>query len=228
MTSRIERHEITLRKVVYELPGMNQIFVRRDVRYCEASDSTTDLYYPPEVESGGSLPAVVIVAGYPDAGVLKTLGCKFKEMEMNISWGKLIAASGLVAVVYTNRDPVTDLRVLLRFVREHATTLQIDSSSIGLFAASGNAPTALSVLAEDDSDGVGCTVLCCGFTLDLDGSTDVADAASKWRFVNACAGKSISDLRCDVPLFVARAGQINSATQTSTGSSRPRSLATCR
>ncbi len=207
MTSRIERHEITLKKVVYQLPGVDQVSVRRDVSYREADDLTMDLYYPLQAEAGVLLPAVVIVAGYPDVGVPNILGCKFKEMEMNISWGQLIAASGLVAVVYTNRDPVADVRSVLRFVRERAATLGIDPHSIGLFAASGNAPTALSVLAQDGNDDITCAVLCCGFTLDLAGSTDVADAARKWRFVDACAGKSISDFRCDVPLFIARAGQ---------------------
>jgi hypothetical protein len=53
--------------------------------------TTMDLHYPPQAESGVLLPAVVIVAGYPDVGVPNILGCKFKEMEMNTSWGQLIS-----------------------------------------------------------------------------------------------------------------------------------------
>jgi len=34
----------------------------------------------------------------------------------------------------------------------------------------------------------------------------VADAARTWKFVNATAGKSVADLRADVPLLVVRAG----------------------
>jgi len=52
-----------------------------------------------------------------------------------------------------------------------------------------------------------CAVLCYGYMLDLDGLTGVAEAAAAWRFVNASAGKSVDDLRRDVPLFVARAGR---------------------
>jgi hypothetical protein len=45
------------------------------------------------------------------------------------------------------------------------------------------------------------------FLLDLDGTTIVADASKTFKFVNACAGKSINDLRLDVPLFLVRAGR---------------------
>jgi hypothetical protein len=37
------------------------------------------------------------------------LGCRFKEMAMSVSWGQLIAASGMIAIAYTNREPAADL-----------------------------------------------------------------------------------------------------------------------
>jgi hypothetical protein len=43
--------------------------------------------------------------------------------------------------------------------------------------------------------------------LDLDGATGVAEAAAAFRFTNPNAGKSLDDLREDLPLFVVRAGQ---------------------
>jgi hypothetical protein len=49
--------------------------------------------------------------------------------------------------------------------------------------------------------------LLCGFTLDFDGSTVVADAAKEYGFVNACAGKSVEDLPANVPLYIVRAGR---------------------
>ncbi len=207
MTSRIERQEITLKKVVYQLPGVDQVSVRKDVSYGEADDLTMDLYYPPQAESGVLLPAVVIVAGYADVGVPTILGCKFKEMEMNISWGRLIAASGLVAITYTTRSPVADIRAILRYVQKHAPVRGIRREAVGFFASSGNGPTALSLFMEESICNTTCVVLSCPFTLDLDGSTDVAEAARKWGFIDACAGQSITDLRRDVPLFIARAGQ---------------------
>ncbi len=52
-----------------------------------------------------------------------------------------------------------------------------------------------------------CAALCYGYTLDLEGSTAVADAQKQWRFANPNAGKTVRDLPQDLPLFVARAGQ---------------------
>jgi acetyl esterase/lipase len=60
---------------------------------------------------------------------------------------------------------------------------------------------------QDDRDFLKCAVLCYGLTLDLEGSTAVAEAASTWKFANPGAGKSAADLPQDLPLFVARAGR---------------------
>jgi hypothetical protein len=46
-----------------------------------------------------------------------------------------------------------------------------------------------------------------GFLLDLDGATDVADAARQFGFANPVAGRAVADLRHDVPLFITRAGR---------------------
>jgi hypothetical protein len=76
-----------------------------------------------------------------------------------------------------------------------------------VWACSGNVPNALSLLTEDASAYLKCAVLCYGYMLDLDGSTQVADAARQFGFVNPCAGKSMDDIALDIPLFVARAGR---------------------
>jgi acetyl esterase/lipase len=166
-----------------------------------------DVYYPREATSGVRIPAVVIVGGYPDSGFEAFVGCKFKEMESCISWGQLMAASGVAAITYTNREPAADLHALLQHVRGNAAALGIDENRIGVWASSGNGPLALSVLMEDAREYLKCAVLCYPYTLDLEGSTGVAEAAGRFGFVNPCAGKPLDDLPQDVPLFIARAGQ---------------------
>src|SRR5262249_44769104 len=52
-----------------------------------------------------------------------------------------------------------------------------------------------------------CAAILYGYTLDLDGATHVAEAASTFRFRNACAGRTVDDLPADVPIFVVRAGR---------------------
>ena len=94
---------------------------------------------------------------------------------------------------------------VFRFVRAHAE-LGIDGERIGVWACSGSAPTALSVLMTPEAR-VRCAALCYGYMLDFDASTSVAEAASVLRFANPCTGRAFEDLPVDVPLFVARAGR---------------------
>jgi hypothetical protein len=200
---------ISKKVVVYSIPGMDGVKVLRDVEYSagDAGALTMDIYYPPDFKSGMLRPAVVFVAGYPDAGFERIAGCKFKELGAYISWGQLTAASGLIAITYTNREPAADLHTLLQYVRQNAASLMIDENRIGMWASSGNVPLALSVLMREEvREYLKCAVLCYGLTLDMDGFTHVADAARMWGFVNTCAGKSVADLPRDVPLFIARAG----------------------
>lgn len=200
---------ISKKVAVYHLPGMDEAKVLRDVPYLksDAGTLTMDIYYPPDRKSGESMPAVVIVAGYPDTGFEARVGCKFKEMGSSVSWGQLIAASGMIAIAYTNREPSADLQALLQYVRQNAARLGIDENRIGLWASSGNVPLALSVLMQQGNDYLKCAVLCYGMMLDLDGSTVVAEAAQMWGFSNPCAGKSVADLPPGLPLFIVRAGQ---------------------
>jgi acetyl esterase/lipase len=133
------------------------------------------------------------------------LGCAIKEMESYIGWARLVAASGLVAITYENRDPMEDLRAVLRHVRENSAALGVDPQRIGLIGFSGNGPVMLTALMEDHTLRSG--VLFCAFTLDLDGATGIADAQAQWGFANASAGRTVDDLPQDLPLFIARAGR---------------------
>jgi hypothetical protein len=207
MSQEAPREHISKKRVVYTMPGMNDVRVRRNHEYriTESGTLTMDLYYPPD--AGTRTPAVVFVTGFSDVGARTMLGCTLKEMGSYISWGELVAASGLVGVTYANRDPATDVHAILDYVRQHAASLNLDESNIALWACSGNAPTAVSLLMQDAKQSVKCGVLCYPYTLDLDGSTVVADAARQWGFVNPSAGKSVDDLRHDIPIFIARAGQ---------------------
>lgn len=204
-----EAHPMTKKVVVYRIPGMEAVTVRRDVEYreTEAGALTLDVYYPPDAKSGARTPAVLFVTGYPDAGFEARLGCKLKEMGSYISWGQLAAASGLVAITYANREPVADAHAALRYVRQNAASLGVDEDRIGVWSCSGNVPTALSVLMSEARDVLRCAVLCYGLMLDLDGSTGIADASRQWGFANPSAGKSVDDLPRDLPLFLVRAGQ---------------------
>jgi acetyl esterase/lipase len=199
---------VSRKRAVYAIAGMERAAVRTDVVYrtTEAGPLTMDVYSPADAADGARLPAVVLVAGYNDVGYEKMLGVKFKEMAMSVSWSQLIAASGMVAIAYTNREPTADLDALLRHVRDDAAALGIDRGRIGLWACSGNVPLALSALISHGREFLTCGALLYGFMLDLDGTTGVAEAASTFRFVNPNTGTSLDDLPEGVPLFIVRAG----------------------
>ncbi len=206
---KTEQNPITKKRVVYQIPGMDGITIRRDVLYreTEAAALTMDIYYPHGSERGARTPAVVFVLGYSDTGFQKMLGCKQKEMESYVSWAQLAAASGLVAITYTTTEPATDIHVLLRYLRQNAAELGVDDNRVGVWACSGNGPNALSVLMQEAGNNLKCAVLCYAIMLDLEGATIVAEASRQWGFVNPCAGKSVADLPQDLPLFILRAGQ---------------------
>jgi dienelactone hydrolase len=209
MSQHQQRADITKRPVVYRLPGMEAVPVRRDLPYATTAggELTMDLYSARAAGEGARPPVVIIVAGYPDPGIERILGCKFKEMASCISWAQLAASSGVAAITYTNREPVADLGNLLQYIRQHATELGIDAGRIAVWASSGNAPLALSLLLQEAHEQPKCAVLCYGLLLDLDGSSSVAEMSGKFGFANPCAGKSVAHLVQDVPLFLARAGQ---------------------
>ena len=205
MTQTRVRHEITFKKTVYEIPGMDAAKLQPDVPY-DDTGLTMDLYAPAEKREGTRLPAVIFVAGFPDPGFESFAGCKFKETAGYVSWGKLAAASGIVGITYTNRASVADLDRLMTFVQKNAEVLGIDERRIALWACSGNVPTALGFLLQPNS--AACTaVLSYGLMLDPDGSVGIERAAAQLGFANPCARRNVAELPKDRPLMIVRAGQ---------------------
>lgn len=207
MTEPTPRHPMTLRPMVYRLAGMDSVHVQRDLEFAGAGGAPLllDLYQP--ALEGPATPVVVIVEGYPDPGFARMLNCRFKDMACTTSLARLIAASGMAAIAYTNREPAADLEALLDHVRVSADALHVDASRLGLWGASGHGPLTLGVIMDRAPGEIRCAVLSNPYTMDLDGSTLVADAAAAFRFVNVAAGRAVSDLPKAVPLFIARSGK---------------------
>lgn len=210
MSEEIQPDDIAKKRVVLQLPGMDEVTIRRDIEYqrSETGALTFDLYAPPGVQSDARLPVVVFVSGYSDAGFQRMLGCRLKEMGSYISWAQLTAAAGMMAVTYSAVDPAQDVNALLDYLRQQAAELGIDETRIGVWACSGNVPNALAVLMQG-RDELRCAVLCYGLMLDTAGSANVAEAARMFGFASPNAGKSVRDLPSNLPLLIVRAGQDN-------------------
>ena len=206
--TQVPPSDIFTRQVCLRLDGMDAVTVQRDVAYGPADRGLRfDIYYPPDETTDGRWPAVIIVAGYPGTLEPRPPTLPYKAIGWTVSMCQLIALSQIVAIAYTNREPVSDLQVLLEYVHECAESLRIDPARVGVIATSGNVPTALTTILKDASPTPACAVFANGCLLDLDGATDVADAARQFGFANPCAGRTVADLRRDVPLLITRAGR---------------------
>jgi hypothetical protein len=207
MTEATARHPMTLARIVHRREGMENVEVSRDIEYhvSDGGPLAMDVYHPRST-SGAGAPVVTIVAGYRDVGVPLVLGCRFKEMEMIVSLAQLIAASGIAVVAYSTSDPSSDVFRVLEYLGANGARLGIDSGRMGLWAQSGNVPTALTALMSSRRrPAVKAAVLSNGFMLET-GGTSVADAARTYGFATVPAGLSFDDLPADVPLFIARSG----------------------
>jgi hypothetical protein len=198
-----EKSEFAARRVLSAPPALHAVSVRRDIEIQREGQAPlrVDLYSPEGV-ADDKLPAVIIAAGYPDAGFEKFIGCRFKELGSTDSWARIIAASGIAVITYANQHPVDDFVTLLNNFGQ----LELDTTRVAVWASSGNAPLALSALMHDAPRPLNAAVFCYGMMLDGDGSTAVADAAKQFGFANPTAGRTIADV-ADVPIFLVRAGK---------------------
>jgi len=200
--------DIFPRRVCLQFDGLDAMTVRRDVAYGPPeSRLRMDVYYPPDETDDSRWPAVIIVAGYPGTTEPRPTTVTYKEIGWTVSMCQLIALSGMVAIAYTNRDPVEDLQAVFAHIHQCARSLRIDPTRVGVIAVSGNVPTALTTIMQDACRTPACAVFGCGCLLDLDGATDVANAARQFGFANPGAGRTFADLRRDVPLLITRAGR---------------------
>ena len=183
--------EVMRKRAVLELPGMDAIQVKAEQRYGEGG--TFDLYVS---ATGAPAPTVLFVYGFPDPRFAQGL----RQMGAYQSWGRLLAQSGINAVAYSYRDPVSDLAALLTHLRENAAQLGIDAARLGIWAASGNVPAALHLLMSEGPRAFRCAALLYGYML------DVPDAAAAFGIGVPARGRSIDDLPRELPLLVIRAG----------------------
>ena len=130
--------DIFTRRVCLQLDGMDAVTVRRDIAYGPTERRLRmDVYYPPDETDDGRWPAVIIVAGYPGTMAPRPTTLTCKEIGWTVSMCQLIAVSGMVAIAYTNRDPVADLQAVFEHIHECARSLRIDPARVGVIAVSG-------------------------------------------------------------------------------------------
>ncbi len=138
-------------RIVFSVPGMDAVDARRDVVYKRVEDATPlhmDIYAP--AGPARPHPAVILVHGGP----VPTIGAK--NMGVFVSYGELLAASGLVAVAFNHRflapnrlgDAGEDVADAVEYVRTNAASLGVDPGRLALWAFSGGGPLLAPTLRE--------------------------------------------------------------------------------
>jgi len=205
----VHAQDMTEMRVVYTIPDMDNVQIQHGIKYrtLDSTDLTMDVYYPPNLKKDARLPVVILVLGYSDSVAQEKFGSKLKDFGMYISWGELIAASGMIAITYETQQPGSDIDGLLKYVRQNGAPLKIDENKIGIWSCSGNVPVALSVLMNERKEYFKCAVLYYGLMLTPDHEHYATiDSLSKTFNYSTDGLENIKYLHEDLPLFIVRAG----------------------
>ncbi len=170
----IEEHDedaLPRKRVVYTIPGMKQARIHKDITYKTVEDLELklDIYYPAEHTKATRLPAVILIHGDGPWEYIKDI----KDSGQYVSWGQLIAASGLIAVVANHRSTeglhnvagvANDVDDSISYIRDHSKALHINGEVLGIWTASAGGPFGLRAGLYETPPFVNCIVCYYGFT----------------------------------------------------------------
>lgn len=128
--------------VVYDVPSTKSVKVRQNVTYFKDSASTLaiDIYSPQDARADRKLPAVVFLNAIGDAP-----GGKVKDWEIYRSWPRLVAAHGMIGIsMDADGSRIQEsLKSLFAFLEKEGGGYGIDSTRLGVYAASANTTQSL-------------------------------------------------------------------------------------
>jgi acetyl esterase/lipase len=197
--------------VVLRLPGMESAKVEENLRYTDVDNPhlLMDVYTPANGARDARLPIVAFLHGGASPQY------RPKDWGFFRSWGRLVAASGMVGVAFTHRlgypkpffsEASADLSRALEYIRANADSWNADRDRICLAAWSAGGPLLATAMREKPSF-VRCLVAFYAL-LDCQHSRAHTDNESP-----ACV-QALSPIRYlqgeasfRIPIFVARAGQ---------------------
>lgn len=196
--------------VAYELAGMKDVIIKKDIPYLKTPDSTLkmDVYYPPNFDFKSKIPAIVFIYGYTNNGQIKSVGKQLRKWSAYTSWCQVIAASGMAAIVYETVNPENDLTSIMNHINTNADKLNIDANKIGAYTCSANSPTALANILNNSNTYFKCAVVYYGIFLNTDFKyLSLIDTLSQnMGFVTPRLPEPTS-WKKDVPILIVHAGK---------------------
>jgi len=209
MSNDIPLHE---RRVVYKVPGMNNVSVKRDRTYKSVNGTQLkmDVYTPTSASTSTRVPGVLFIHGGPIPSDYRP---ELKDWGQYQSYGELIAASGFVGITFNHRyyeysqleQSANDIRAAIHYTREQAEIFNLDPNRMGLWAISGGGPQ-LSLVLQDKPKFVRCIVAYYAI-LDLHEIKEASATLNEETLRKSSLASHISHLSFDdVPVFMVRAG----------------------
>jgi dienelactone hydrolase len=187
----------------YELPGMDAVEVV-NITYAHHGDEplTLDVYYSPGAPADARLPVVVFGLGY------RMSEQPLRNAHFYTSWGKLVAAAGIIGVTYDTEQPDQDLETLIEFIRDHAEELRVDPNRIGFMSSSANGPTVMSYLMQEGRKDVRFSIYYYTLSLTPDRKfTEQFETNCEQRGCLVADLANVSYVDPDLPLLIVKAGQ---------------------
>ena len=198
--------------VVYRLPGMDEVRVVSNLKYTEVDHPhlLMDVYIPPDLEPRERRPVVMFIHG--GAGPEN----KAKDWGIFQSWGRLLAAAGLVAAAFTHRfspppqsllaEAVSDVDSAINYLRSNAESIHANADRIGVCAWSSGGALLRPLLTKKPVS-VRC-VLAFYAMLDLQQYAPAGDATALQLFKEFSAITALAeDSATIIPMWIARAGR---------------------
>ncbi|HKQ16094.1 MAG TPA: dienelactone hydrolase family protein [Steroidobacteraceae bacterium] len=178
------------KRIVYRVDGMGEARVRSAVYKRDAgAELKMNIYTPAGLRGDARVPAVFFVHGGP-------IPADFTpptQWGVFVSYGELVAASGLVGVTFNHRlfgltdyeRARSDVAAAIEYVRSHAAELNVDADRIALWYFSGGGPL-LTPMLRDRPDYVRCLLAFYAYLQPAEAQVRAKSAG--------------------VPIFIARAG----------------------
>jgi acetyl esterase/lipase len=204
--------EMVMMPLVYRIAGMDKVTVKSNLKYTEVNnpDLLMDVYHPPNLAKNERRPVVLFIHG--GAGAETTP----KDWGIYTSWGRLVAASGLIGITFTHRlsaektsleDAASDLAAAINYIRNNADSLNVDKARICLAAYSAGGAL-LSSAMRDKPEYIRCMA---GFYAFMDirqagnlfTANESPETLKKFSPITYLANNSDKI----APLFIARAGR---------------------
>jgi acetyl esterase/lipase len=206
---------------VYDVPGMDRVYVRRDIVYKTVdalggkTDLKLDLYLPADPKKGQVFPAVILISG----GGVEGGDHDWRNAGVYKSYGRILAASGFAGIVFNKRyargpagtlNGVEDLRDQVGYIRQHAVELSLDKDRLAYWAFSAGGFLLAPVLNEAEPYSRAVICFYCVSDVEQDAWAGVQGVTDENRARARAAASSVEQIRKSghpfPPIFVGRAG----------------------